>query len=102
AAARRDFKKEQGGLLSAIIALEVAATTFLVFPLIVIQLTAWWFTHHHPGDPSAGDGATWAVIFAAPILMSMDVVGSLYAGFFAYVLLYKRLLRKTLPEAAIL
>ena len=39
------------------------------------------------------------MIFAAPILMGMDVVGSLHAGFFAYVLCTRGCCVKRSPKA---
>ena len=85
-------------LIAAILALGTAAITFVAIPIAAIELAGWWFTRQHPADPSAGDSAMWAVLFSAPLLIAVDVVVSLYAGFFSYRFCYKKCCVGNLPR----
>ena len=48
-------------------------------------------------DPNAGDSIGWAVVFAAPVLLGVDIVVSLAAALFAFTFA-RRTLKVELPR----
>ncbi len=81
------------GLAIALAALAFAIC-FTIFGSMATDLVMFLYDNQAGNDPGAGDSIGWAVVFAAPVLLAVDIVVSLVAAMFVY-----RLSRKA-PKAS--
>ena len=95
------YPKARAGA-AVLIAAAVFVASFVVFGSMATDLIMLLYDSQAGNDPSAGDSLGWVVVFAAPLLVAVDIVVSLVGAMFAYAFSRRVLGAPPAPRAKIL